>query len=139
MGMFDRLSKSEPITLTPQAALLLAAVSITAADGDIDDDEIAIIRRLDGSGVTTDWELAMLAWKQSSYEECVALVAEALDDQQKIATIANLTDIAMADGSLADDEKDLLEEYVSAFGIQEEHLAAIVDVIELKNRRSIFL
>jgi hypothetical protein len=49
MGLFDRLVGNKPEPLTPQAGLLLSAITMIAADGHIDKDEFAMIRRLDGT------------------------------------------------------------------------------------------
>lgn len=48
MGLFDSLLGTPTQELTPQSGLLLAAITMVAIDGDIDDDELAIIRHLDG-------------------------------------------------------------------------------------------
>lgn len=138
MGLFDKLIGNNEINLTPQAGLLLAAITMTACDGDIDDDEIAIIRRLDGSRSTDDWEAAVKAWKLKSASECIALAAAAMNSQQRHVAIANLVDIAMADGVLAGAEKELLEAYAEAFEISANDISNIVDVIAIKNDRSIF-
>lgn len=138
MGLFSKLGGSEEISLTPQGGLLLAALTMTAIDGDIDDDEIAIIRRLDGSGATDDWDSAVKAWKMKPIEECITLAANSMDNQQRLVAIINLIDIAMADGILAGAEEDLLEAYVTAFGIDEPSIEQIVQVISVKNDKSIF-
>ncbi len=57
---------------------------------------------------------------------------------QRLATMANLVDIAMADGALAGAERELLEAYVTAFGIAESEVEKMVAVIAVKNDRSVF-
>lgn len=138
MGLFDKLMGGQEIALTAQGGLLLAAISIVAADGDVDDDELAIIRRLDGSGRTDAWDAALRVWKTKSVEGCVAIAASAMNQEQRIMAIANLIDIAMADGTLASAEQKLLETYVQAFGVAESEIEKIVGVIALKNNKSIF-
>lgn len=138
MGLFSKLRAEPELELTPQSALLLAAISMVAIDGDVDDDEIAIIRRLDGSGETQDWNTALRAWNTKSIEECIQLVAEALTVGQQAATIVNLIDIAMADGILAGEEKQLLEAYQKSFSVPESEIVKYVDVVSIKNDKSIF-
>lgn len=138
MGLFDKLRGGENISLSPRAGLLLSAITMVAIDGDVDDDEMAIIRRLDGSGRTDDWDAAVKAWKTHSAEECIPLAAGALDNAQRLVAMANLVDIAMADGVLAGVEQQLLEEYVTAFGVDTGQVKAIVDIIAIKNNKSIF-
>ncbi len=138
MGLFDKLVGKKEMSLTPQAGLLLAAITMVAIDGDIDEDEIAIIRRLDRGSRTNDWESAIKAWKLKSVKECMLLATDSMNSEQRLVAIANLIDIAMADGVLAGDEKELLESYVQAFGIDEQEIEQIVNIISLKNNRSIF-
>ena len=137
MGLFDALSGRKEISLTPKAGMLLAAITMTAADGSIDDEEIDIIRRLDRRD-DGSWDQAVKAWKQKSFEECVSIATEALDSRQRLVTLANLVDIAMADGFLAGREKDLLEEYVRLFDINDDQVQSIVSVIGIKNDESAF-
>lgn len=139
MGLFSKLGGGREISLTPQGGLLLAAITMTAADGDIDDDELAIIRRLDGSGKTDAWDSALKTWKIKSVEECISLAAASMDSEQQLTAIANLIDIAMADGVLAGNEQRLLEAYVDAFDVSESDIEQIVQVIAIKNDKSKFL
>lgn len=139
MGLFDKLTGQRDVALTPQAGLLLAAITMVAADGDVDDDEIAVIRRLDGTSSTTAWEAALKTYKMKSQSECISLATSAMSQVQRHVTMANLVDIAMADGELAGAEKQLLQAYVSAFGISEGEVGKIVDVIAVKNNKEAFM
>lgn len=40
MGLFDKLSGSSKVQLNPKSALALAAMTVIAADGSIDDEEM---------------------------------------------------------------------------------------------------
>ena len=139
MGFFDKLRGSSNTDLSPRAAMLLACISMIAADGSIDDDEISIVYRIDGEGETAAFDKAIRAWKTvSSPTECIALVVPHLDEQQQRFTLANLVDIAMADGVLAGREKALLERYLQAFDLEASFVEAVADVISVKNDRSPF-
>ncbi len=138
MGLFDKLGGNKEIALTPQAGLLLSAITMVAIDGDVDDDELAIIRRLDGSGNTDAWDSALKAYKLKSMEECISLASSSMNNEQRLAAIANLIDIAMADGVLVGAEQKLLEAYVEAFEVSEAEIETIVNVVSIKNNRSIF-
>ena len=61
-----------------------------------------------------------------------------LEQKQRIATLVNLLDIAMADGMLAGAEKELMVSYVNSFQLPEDAIKDIVDVIAVKNGISIF-
>ena len=138
MGLFDKLVGNREISLTPQAGLLLSAITMVAIDGDVDDDESAIIRRLDGSGKTDAWDSAVKAYKTNSLEECISIVASSMNTEQRLVATANLIDIAMADGVLAGAEQNLLEAYVEAFEVSKAEIERIVNVVSIKNNKTIF-
>ena len=138
MGLFGKLGGGGEITLTPQGGLLLAAITMVAIDGAVDDDELAIIQRLDRGGRRSDFDTAFKAWKIKSIEECVMLAADSMNERQRLIAIANLIDIAMADGVLAGAEEKLLEAYVEAFNTPTNEIEAIVNVISIKNDKQSF-
>lgn len=134
----NKTNKSMATRLTPKSALLLAAITITAIDGELDVNEVAIINRLDGFSTSTDWEIAVAVWNETALEDCIIMVSEALNPRQQRITIANLIDIAMADGSLHEAENTLLRAYTSAFSVSDKEIERIVDVITLKSETSSF-
>lgn len=139
MSFFDKLRGASETALTPRAAMLLACISMVGADGDIEDDEIAIINRIDGKQVTPAWDQAVRAWKQVAHpQDCIAMVAPMLDEAQRRFTLANLVDIAMADGTLAGAEQRLLEGYLAAFDLDAGFVDALAGIIAIKNDRSPF-
>jgi uncharacterized tellurite resistance protein B-like protein len=132
------LNSQDKTNLTPKAALLLAAITITAIDGDLDENEVAIINRLDGSTTSDAWDSAITAWNDHHVDECVSLVAKVLDPRQQRVAIANMVDIAMADGHLEESENVLLSAYTRAFDVSDKDVERIVDVITIKNDKSRF-
>jgi uncharacterized membrane protein YebE (DUF533 family) len=109
------------------------------ADGEIDDDEFAIVRRIDGAGMTNAWKQALDAWKRIDRpSDCVAIVVPGLTETQRQFIFVNLVDIAMADGHLAGAEKALLERYVEALELDDSFVTVAVDIIATKNDRAPF-
>jgi uncharacterized tellurite resistance protein B-like protein len=137
MGLFDRLTGNNHVELTPKSAIALAALTVIGIDGSVDDGEIDGLRRI-VRGDDRSLQIASQIYKDKEVSECVPMVGAVLDDRQKVATLANLLDIAMADGLLAGAEQRLLETYVQAFGIDEDIVKELVDVIAIKNDFSIF-
>ncbi|WP_189398014.1 TerB family tellurite resistance protein [Arenicella chitinivorans] len=125
-------------TIPPKAALLLATITITAIDGELDAHEMAIINRLDGFKTTDDWNTAIAVWNDTPLEDCIPLVAASLDEKQQRIAMANMFDIAMADGYLDEAENLLLRAYANTFEVSEADIEKIVDVITIKNDRSKF-
>lgn len=137
MGLFDKLTGGKEVQLSAKSALALAAMTMIGADGSIEDEELASLRRI-VRGDDRAFDQAFRVFKDKPASECVSLVGKALNDKQKMATIANLLDIAMADGILAGSEKDLMEKYIANFQIPEDALKDIIDFVAIKNDFSIF-
>ena len=136
MGLFDKLGGSKEVELSTQAGLLLSAMTMIGADGEIDDDEVAILQRMDrGNSTADDWNHAHKIWKKKSYVDCIALVAGVLDVEQQKVVLANLIDIAMADGSFDSDEEKLLEAYIEAFSVDMSFIESVVNVVAVKNQK----
>jgi uncharacterized tellurite resistance protein B-like protein len=136
MGIFDKLT-GKPATLTSKSALVVSAITVIAADGAIDEAELndlAKIVRGDKKSIDT----AMQVMKENPFPGVIDLVAKALDEKQKLATLAILCDIAMSDGVLVGEEKKILQMYMDKFGVPEATLAPIIDAISIKNNFSIF-
>jgi uncharacterized tellurite resistance protein B-like protein len=136
MGIFDKLT-GKPATLTSKSALVVSAITVIAADGAIDEAELndlAKIVRGDKKSIDT----AMQVMKENPFPGVIDLVVKALDEKQKLATLAILCDIAMSDGVLAGEEKKILQMYMDKFGVSEAKLAPIIDAISIKNNFSIF-
>ncbi len=133
MSLFNRLTGGGETTLDSKAAILLACITMIAADGDIEDDEIAILRRIDGPHESPAWNKALKAWKKHNLEECVKLVAKFVDRSHVNPLMANLIDIAMADGNLAGREQQLLEAYMEALSPDPSRVEMYIEVIGDKN------
>lgn len=125
-------------TLPPKAALLLATITITAIDGDLDEREVAIINRLDGIKTSDDWDIAIDMWNEKAVDECIPIVTASLNPRQQRMAMANMVDIAMADGRLDEAENILLRAYAKAFDVSDSDVEKIVDVITMKNNVALF-
>ena len=117
MGIFDKLT-GKPATLTPKSALVLSAITIIAADGAIDEAELNDLSKI-VRGDRKSIDTAMQVMKENPFPGVIDLVVKALDEKQKLATLAILCDIAMSDGVLAGEEKKILQMYMDKFGISE--------------------
>ena len=136
-GFFDDGPGSEEIQLPPKSALFLAALTVVAADGVIENAEIADLDKI-VRGDLTNFSLAHKTFKSNSYEKCVDLVAGSLNEKQKVALIAILLDLVMTDGILANAEAKLVSVYVSKFGITADVFKDLCHYIAMKNNLSLF-
>ncbi len=136
MGIFDKLT-GKPATLTPKSALVLSAITVIAADGVIDEAEINDLGKI-VRGDRKSIDTAMQVLKANKFPGVIDMVAAVMDEKQKLATLAILCDLAMADGVLAGEEKAVLQMYMDKFGISEAALKPIIEAIAIKNDFSIF-
>jgi uncharacterized tellurite resistance protein B-like protein len=138
MGLFDKLTGSKNVQLTPKSALVLSAITVIAADGVIDEAEIGDLAKI-VRGDRKSIDVALAVMKANPFPGVIDLVAAALDEKQKLATLTMLFDLAMADGVLAGAEQKVLQMYVDKFGVPEATLKPIIETIGIKNDFSIFL
>jgi uncharacterized tellurite resistance protein B-like protein len=137
MGIFSKMTGNRGTVLAPKAALALAAMTMIGADGSVEDEELASLEKI-VRGDSNAFEQAHRAYKDLSVLESADLVNKSLDQEQKVAVIANILDIAMADGLLAGAEEQLMHEYLNRFGLPEPDVKKLIDVIALKNDFSVF-
>lgn len=137
MGIFDKLTGSKSATLTPKSALVAAAITVIAADGVIDEQELFDLQKI-VRGDRNAVETAIKFIQGTQVPETIGKVAGVLNEQQRLTTMAILLDLAMADGILAGNEQKILQAYMQAFGISEQALKPFIDAIALKNDFSVF-
>ena len=136
IGIFDKLPV-KTATLNPKSALVLSALTVIAADGIIDEAEMNDLAKI-VRGDRKSIDIAIEVLKANKFPGVIDLVANVLDEKQKIATLAILCDIAMSDGVLAGEEKAILQMYMDKFGIPEAKMTPIIEAIAIKNDFSIF-
>jgi uncharacterized tellurite resistance protein B-like protein len=137
MGLFDKLAGTRNIELNPKSALVLTALTVIAADGVIDEAEMLDLAKI-VRGDQKSIDDAVRVLKTNSLEGSIDLVTKCLNEKQKLATLAIVIDIAMADGVLAENEQKLIQMYINRFGISEDLLKPIFDTVAIKNDFSIF-
>jgi uncharacterized tellurite resistance protein B-like protein len=137
MGLFDKLTGSRSVKLTPKSALVAAAITVIASDGVIDEQELFDLQKI-VRGDRNAVETAIHFIQGTQIPETIEKVAEVLNEKQRLTTMAVLLDLAMADGILAGNEQKVLQMYMEKFGIPEQTLQPIIDAIALKNDFSIF-
>ncbi|NTV00807.1 MAG: hypothetical protein HGA55_06780 [Methanoregulaceae archaeon] len=137
MGIFDKLTGSKNAELTPKSALVVSAITVIASDGVLDEQELYDLQKIvRGDKAAIDTAIKVMQGNQ--LPEIISLVTASMDERQRMATLAILLDLAMADGILAGNEQKILQMYMEKFGISETAVKPIVDAIALKNDFSIF-
>jgi uncharacterized tellurite resistance protein B-like protein len=137
MGIFDKLTGSKNAQLTPKSALVASAITVIASDGVLDEQELYDLQKI-VRGDKASIDTAIKVMQGNQLPEIISLVTASLDERQRMATLAILLDLAMADGILAGNEQKILQMYMEKFGISETAVKPIVDAIALKNDFSLF-
>ncbi len=138
MGLFDKLTGTKNVQLTPKSALVLSAITVIASDGVLDEAELVDLAKIvRGDRRVVDSALQVLKAK-TQLPEIMKMVTDCLNEKQRVATIAIILDMAMADGVLAASEEKLIQEYITMFGLSDEVLKPIFDTIAIKNDFSVF-
>lgn len=121
--------------VSAQGALVLAMMAMILVDGNADDDELAVLERIINNANADESadELDNL-YDTYEYAELIELIANSLDANQRKTVIANLLDVAMADGILGENEKELLVIFIMEFQMDSSDVDNIIDVIAAKNR-----
>lgn len=146
MGLFDKIFQAAPedTKLTQQEAFAGIAVAMAGADGSIADaewDEIVnYIRRLriydNFSGPAFDklFDKLFRILKKSGASALVKVSAEGLSEDLRLTAFACAVDIALADGVLEDEEKDVINQLAEVLEIPEKTAVSIIEVMMIKNK-----
>ncbi|MFA6716260.1 MAG: hypothetical protein WCS27_12840 [Victivallaceae bacterium] len=120
--------------LAPMLGLVIILMFVATVDEDIAKDEQEFIERFcDG-----DAELYNKAYKyyqKHTLGETLACLA--LDEQQKMCCLANILELAMADGIYDSREQEMIKNFTDAVGLDKMTVRTIEDVMLMKNQLSV--
>jgi len=145
MGLFDKFgSKEEKEKLSKEEAFAAVSLVTIAADGVITEEEVRsmfvhLYRMKMFAGFNDKQfsnmlsKLANIVRKQG-LEALVAMSRESLPENLKATAFAVATDLALADGDIAEEEKHLLTKVQQSLGLSEDEAVKIIEVMMIKNR-----
>lgn len=143
MGLWDKLSGSSDAPLTKQEAFIATMLAVSAADGHISDEEIEDLisrfRRLRlFSGMNDDELIASTnrpfdLLRKGGPSELIRRASPALPKELRESAFAVAVDIAFSDGTVQDEEKQLIENLQREFGISDDLAMQTVNVMIMKN------
>lgn len=146
MGLFDKIFKSAPeeTQLTQQEAFVGIALAMAGADGSIAESEWAgivnYIRRLrlydNFSNPAFDklFDKLFRILKKDGPGTLVKASTENLTEDLKLTAFACAVDIALADGVLEEEEKDIISQMAETLSIPEDTAISIIEVMIIKNK-----
>lgn len=144
MGLWDKVTTGgAEAPLSKQEAMVAVMLAISAADGNISDEEIEdLITRLRRlrlfSGLTDDQLIAATnrpfdLLRKGGPDELIRSACPALPQQLRESAFAIAVDLAFSDGSVADEEKQLIEKLQQDFGISDETAIQTINAMIMKN------
>src|SRR5690242_17520611 len=121
------------VTLTPELALAAGMLYVVAADGHLTESERNDLAKVIPSDKLLERGLDYCRRTPTTdfIPACVAL----LDAEQRLCLLLNMVDAAMADGHIADEERELLTNFQDAFDISDDALAPHLRTLSAKNDR----
>jgi tellurite resistance protein len=147
MGLFDKVFKSAPSgdeKFTQQESFAAVALAVAGADGSVSTQEwdsiVTYIRRLriydNFSGPAFDklFDKLFSKLKKEGPGALVEAAKDGLGDDLKMTAFACAVDIALADGVLEDDEKDIINQLAEALAVDEKTAISIIEVMIIKNK-----
>lgn len=151
MGLFDKLFSTAPsqITYSPkneQEATMAIMYACMATDGDVSDIEIDTLARLvglkknfQGHDIVAYHKTVLLTHQQIGSKNLIDSSVNAIPIETKPTIFAMVMEILLADGILAEKEREIAEYLASKFSLDEELSQKIVEVILIKNKGAIAL
>ncbi|KAF5051082.1 hypothetical protein DSECCO2_422800 [anaerobic digester metagenome] len=145
MGLFDKFSsKDENVKLSKEEAFSAVSLVSVAADGVITEEEarglfVQLYRMKMFSGYNDNQMSSMFnklinIIKKKGMDALVVMAKESLPEDMKATAFAVATDLALADGEIAEEEKKLLTKIQQSLGIPEGEAVKIIEVMLIKNR-----
>lgn len=147
MGVFDKVlgKKDEgPLSLSQQEAFAAVCVLSVAADGVVEDDEIRRVvtnlaeKRLFRGTRINDLGNMLNNTAKLIQRRGAAPIMEAakksLPQDLRETAFALAADLVLSDGEVDKKEKDFLEEFQTALGLDEATAVKVVEVMIIKNR-----
>ena len=146
MGLFDRVkgAKDAETKLTKEEAFASFSLAAIAADGMITEEEangliVSLIRMKMFRGYNSNQMGALLnkligIVRKQGIDVLIAMAKDALPEDMRETAFAVSTDLALADGEIAQQEKDILTKFQQVLGIPEDKAVNIIEVMLVKNK-----
>ncbi len=151
MGLFDTVLKpTEPtVVYSPQSeaeAWIAIMFSCMAVDDDVSDAEteklsqMIVYKTLFRDYDTVElYKIAMMRQLQLGSKELIDRSVDKVSPENKPTLFALIVELLLADGVLADQEKEITDYLVSALDLDEDLATKIIEVILIKNRGNVIL
>lgn len=146
MGLFDKVFKQVPTEdkLTKQEAFAGIALAMAGADGSISQSEwdgiVNYMRRLrlydnfSGQAFEKMFDKLFRILRNQGASALVAESVKGLPEDLKLTAFACAVDIALADGVVEDEEKEIINQLAESLDIPDDTAVSIIEVLIIKNK-----
>jgi len=148
MGLFDKIFQENEFsaeqTFSKQEAFLATSLAVAGCDGFVSDEEwsnlVSYVRRIKLFGGLNDndfnkmFDRLFTILKGKGPAALIQLSKPAMDEDLKLTAFCCAVDIALADGILEDEEKNVLDELMQTLNVPEKTAVAIIEVMLIKNK-----
>lgn len=147
MGLFDRLFNSNTYAkngYTPKSeheawvAILYACIAVDGDTSDAENDTLVRLvmfkERFDDVDIVALYKIAMEVKRQTGAQYIIDQSAPLIKTDDRPTLFAMATELVLADGIIADDEKELLEYVAVKLNLDIKVATNIIDVILIKNK-----
>nr|WP_319397714.1 tellurite resistance TerB family protein [uncultured Carboxylicivirga sp.] len=148
MGIFDKVFNQTELsaekTFTKQEAFLATAVAIAGSDGYVSDEEwsnlVGYVRRIKLFSGCSDidfnkmFDRLFTILKTKGPGALVQMAKPAMEEDLKLTAFCCAVDIALSDGILEEEEKDVLDQLMQVLEVPEATAISIIEVMLIKNK-----
>jgi hypothetical protein len=150
MGLFDNLKKPKEGEMTPIKAVAVSMAYIIGSDGEIGPEEVGQLLSMLG-GKSSSTGIVVGGQSKGFVEECfnyaksndvvefIKVADSILTDSMKMYVLMNQIDSSLSDGNPDRLEQELIGKFVNGWGIDQERLKPVFEIISFKNDREVFL
>jgi uncharacterized tellurite resistance protein B-like protein len=147
MGLFDKIlggQDKDSLALNPQEAFASILLVTIAADGYISDEEAQgfntvinrrqLYRGMGGTPFSSMIDKLLGLLKRKGAPFLLSKAVEVLPQDLKETAFTVAVDMVFADGTVEQQEKELIESMKTSLGLSDELAMEIIEVISIKNR-----
>jgi tellurite resistance protein len=147
MGLFDKIfsvNSSVQEALTPAEAFAAITVAAIASDGYLSDKEtrcicttlsrMKLFRSYTDDVMASMFDMLLNTIRREGMNFVFNTAKDSLNPDMREAAFAVAADLVLADGMLAQEERDFLNDLYQSLGISSDTAKQIMDVMSIKNR-----
>jgi tellurite resistance protein len=147
MGLFDKIfsvNSSVQEALTPAEAFAAITVAAIASDGYLSDKEarslcatlsrMKLFKNYTDDAIASMFDMLLNTIRREGMNFVFNTAKDSLNPDMREAAFAVAADLVLADGMLAHEERDFLNDLYQSLGISSDTAKQVMDVMSIKNR-----